>query len=71
MYKITSYFVNNIKNLKLAKIEPARLFDWQVIYVDVATRQSTKSLSIAFSERDIIQIVQEVYQRQNGPVKLI
>jgi hypothetical protein len=60
LYKVTSYFVKTLKNLKLAKIEPARMFDWQIIYIDVSTRQSTRSLNIAITERDVIQMVHEV-----------
>jgi len=69
LFKVTSYFVNNMKNLKLAPFiegPPERFFDFQLIYIDAETRTSTKSLAIAVTEKDIRALVNLANNRQTG-----
>ncbi len=44
IFKMTCYFVNNLKNLKLKPLSE-RHYDWQVVYVEAESRMSTRSPS--------------------------
>jgi hypothetical protein len=69
LFKVTSYFVSNMKNLKMAGFTegpPERFFDFQLIYIDAETRTSTKSLPIVVTEKDIRTLVNLANNRQTG-----
>ncbi|CDW86114.1 UNKNOWN [Stylonychia lemnae] len=58
VFKVTSYFVINLKNLKIQQ-QPKKAFDWQLIYIDAYQRQTAKSFIIIITEKDI----QEIFNR--------
>lgn len=63
VFKITCYFVNNLKNLKV-RVQKEKVFDWQLIYVEAESRFSTKSMVIAVTEDDIRQLLSALLERQ-------
>ena len=68
VFKVTCYFINNLKNLKLKQPLPERVFDWQVVYVEAETRASTKALVISVTEDDIYRMVRGLLDREvNAP----
>jgi hypothetical protein len=71
VFKITCYFVNNLKNLKLRALSSEKLFDWQLIYVEAESRFSTKSTVIAVTESDIRILVEELIDRQHSGKQLL
>ena len=66
VYKVTCYFVNNLKNIKLLPLAQDRHFDWQIVYVEAETRTSTRSVCMAVTEKDLIELTLQVYQRQQA-----
>ncbi len=63
---MTCYFVNNLKNIKLLPLAQDRHFDWQIVYVESETRTSTRSVCMAVTEKDLIELTLQVYQRQQA-----
>ena len=61
IYKVTCYFVNNLKNIKLLPLAQERQFDWQIIYVEAETRTSTRSVSMAITEKDLIELALQLF----------
>ena len=72
VFKVTCYFVNNLKNIKLLPLSQEKQFDWQIIYVEAETRTSTRSVCMAVTEKDLIELALQVFQRQHaGDKKLM
>ncbi len=61
VYKVTCYFVNNLKNIKLLPLAQERQFDWQIVYVEAETRTSTRSVCMAVTEKDLIELTLQVF----------
>jgi hypothetical protein len=71
IYKVTCYFVNNLKNIKLLPLPTERQFDWQIIYVEAETRTSTRSVCMAITEKDLIELTLQLFQRQAAGTNLL
>jgi hypothetical protein len=67
IFKVTTFFINNLKNIVLKQPLPERLFDWQVLYIEAETRTATKSLSIAVTEDDVYRLVKGLIDREVNP----
>eukprot|EP00347_Sterkiella_histriomuscorum_P009856 403339614 len=68
VFKITAYFLSNLKNLKLAQAQNSskKSFDWQVVYIDCYQRLLAKSHILIVTEKDLIDIYESLKSQLNS-----
>ena len=67
IFKVTSYFIGQLKNMETKQPMPERLYEWQVIYIEAEMRTSTRALAIAVTEDDIYQLAKRLAEREVEP----